>query len=85
LAVGRVVIQALATVRPHRSNPVAAESVVLNELEVLLCSDQRTGIARKGDDRESSEDGIDRTSLETELPQVRPIQERSRGSEKLPC
>ena len=84
MAVGRVVTQALATVRPHRADPIAAERVVLDELEVLLCPDQRTGVARKGDDRKSPEDGIDRTPLETELTQVRTIQERSRRGEKLP-
>jgi hypothetical protein len=57
--------------------------VVLDEFEVLLGADQRARVARKSDDRQSPEDGVDRSSLETEFPQVRPVQERSRRGEKL--
>lgn len=76
-------IQALATVRPYRAHPVAAERVVLDELEILVGADQRAGVAGKRDDGQGPEDGIDGTPLEPELTQVGPVQERSRGVEKL--
>lgn len=82
--VGRVVIHALAIVRPYRAHPVAAERVVLDELEILLSSDQWSRIARECHYREGSEDGVDGAPLETELAQVGPVQERSGGVEKLP-
>lgn len=76
-------IHALATARPYRAHPVTAECVVLDEFEVLLGADQRSRIARKRDDGEGSEDGVDGAPLETELTQVGAVQERSRGIEKL--
>ena len=77
-------IHALATVRPYRAHPVAAERVVLDELEVLLGADQRARVAGKRDDGQGPEDGVDGTPLETELAQVGPVQQRSRSGEKLP-
>jgi hypothetical protein len=82
-AVGRVVIHALATVRPYRAHPVAAERVVLDELKVLLGADQRARVAGKCDDRQSPEHGVDGPALETELAQVGSVQECSRSGEKL--
>jgi hypothetical protein len=82
-AVGRVVIHALATVRPYRPHPVAAERVVLDELEVLLGAYQRAGVAGKSDDGKGSEDGVDGSPLEAELAQVGSVQESSRSGEKL--
>ena len=75
---------ALATVRPYRAHPVAAERVVLDELEILLGPDQRTRVARKRDDGQGPEDGVDSTTLEPELTEVGPVQECPRGIEKLP-
>lgn len=63
-------IHALATVRPYRAHPVAAERVVLDELKVLLGPDQRARVARKRDDRQRPEDGVDSTPLEPEFTQV---------------
>ena len=83
-AVGRVVIQALATVRPYRAHPVVAERVVLDELQVLLGADQRARVAGKCDDRQRAEHGVDGAALETELAQVGPVQERSGRPEQLP-
>jgi len=79
------VIHALATARPYRAHTVTAERVVLDELEILLGPDQRARVAGKRDDGQRPEDGIDGAPLETEFAQVRPVQERSRGIEKLPC
>ena len=77
-------IHALATVRPYRAHPVAAERVVLDELEILLGADQRARVAGERDDGQGPEDGVDSTPLETELAQVGTVQECSRGIEKLP-
>jgi hypothetical protein len=78
------VIHALATVRPYRAHTVTAERVVLDELKVLLCADQWARVTRQGDDGKSAEHGIDGAPLEAELAQVGPVQERSRGIEKVP-
>ncbi|HET8751897.1 MAG TPA: hypothetical protein VFM43_05170 [Gaiellaceae bacterium] len=67
-----------------RTYSVVAICVVLEELEVLLCADQWARVTRQGDDGKSSEDGVDGAPLEAELAQVGPVQERSRGIEKLP-
>lgn len=56
---------------------------MLDELEVLLGPDQRARVAGKRDDGQGPEDGVDGTPLEPELTQVGPVQERSRGIEKL--
>src|SRR5437879_2065291 len=82
-AVGRVVIHALATVRPYRAHPVAAERVVLDELEVLLGADEGAGVAGESDDGQCPEDGVDGSALEAELAQVGSVQECSRSGEKL--
>jgi hypothetical protein len=78
------VIHALATVRPYRAHPVVAERVALDEFEVLLGADQWTRVAGKGDDGQGAEDGVDGSSLETELAQVGPVEKCSGRREKLP-
>jgi hypothetical protein len=61
------VIHALATVRPYRAHPVAAERVVLDELEVLLGVDERARVTGESDDGKGPEDGVDSSPLEAEL------------------
>ena len=46
--------------------------------------DQWARVTRQGDDGKSAEHGVDGAPLEAELAQVGPVQERSRGIEKLP-
>lgn len=76
-------IHALATVRPYRAHPVAAERVVLDEFDVLLGAYQGARVAGESDDGECPEDGVDGAPLEPELAQVGSVQECSRSGEKL--
>jgi hypothetical protein len=44
--------------------------VLLDELEVLLCADERARVTGESDDGKGSEDGVDGSPLEAELAQV---------------
>jgi hypothetical protein len=53
-----------------RAHPVVAVGVLFDQLEVVLGADYRPRVAGKGHDRQTPEDGVDRTALEAELAQV---------------
>ena len=53
----------------------------------MICPNEGARVARKEDDRERAEDGVDGAPFEPELAQVRPGEQRVWGLEKLsaPC
>ena len=65
------------------ADAVVAIGVLLDELGVLLGADHRSRVSRERNDREGTEDGVDGSSLETELAQVRSRQERAVRLEQL--
>src|SRR3954464_5029515 len=65
------------------ADAVVAVGVLLDELGVLLGADHRSRVSRERNDREGTEDGVDGSSLETELAQVRSCQERAVRLEQL--
>jgi hypothetical protein len=51
--------------------------VLVDELEVVLGADHRTGVAGEGDDRQLAEDGVDRAPLQSQLTYVRAGEQRA--------
>lgn len=69
---------ALATrARCDGTHSVVAVCVVGDQVQVLLCADQRTRVAGKRDNPQLAEDRIDCAAFETELSEMSSGEERT--------
>jgi len=65
------------------SHPIITVGAVVDKLEELLGADHRPGIAGQSDHGQCTEDGVNRTSLQTQPPQMGTRQQRPRRLEEL--